>query len=87
VGYTNKKQAIDLTKELSVYGILGKIHMDIVPSNPQNRIAQGYQLHITEHLDLNNQLVLQTIAQKYNLAVFKEANKTIVYKPILVAPV
>ena len=87
MGYTNKKQAVDLTKELSVYGILGKMHMAIVPSNPQNRIAQGYQLHITEHLDANNQLVLQTIAQKYNLAVFKEANKTIIYKPILVAPV
>lgn len=82
----NKKQAIELSKELSTNGILGKIQMNVVPSNPQNRIAQGYQLHITEHLDFHDQMILQTIAQKHNLSVFKEANKTIIYKPILLAP-
>ncbi len=83
----NRKQAIDLTKELSFYRISSKTHVAIVPSNPQNRIAQGYQLHIIEPLTANNQLVLQTIAQKYNLAIFKKEDRTILYKPILVAQV
>jgi hypothetical protein len=83
----NKKQATQLSKELSVYGIRGNLQMAIVPSNPQNRIAQGYQLHITKNLDVENQLALQLFAQKHNLAIFKESNKIIIYKPLLIAPI
>lgn len=79
----NKRQALNLTKELSLNKVSPQSSMALVPSNPQNRISQGYQLHINKPLNLQNQMIIQSIAQKHHLAIFKNTDKTILYKPIL----
>lgn len=53
----------------------------LVQSKPDDPLSVGYQVHIETVLDQETERQLEDIAKKLHLALKKEKDKVIIYKP------
>jgi hypothetical protein len=79
----NRDEAVKVLREvLDACPSINGFYIALMPSNLNDRLSHGYQIHIKTYLTPKDRKYAEEILAKQGLALKETEGKTIIYRPI-----
>jgi hypothetical protein len=80
---TRREEAVSLLREVSdKCASLGPHGIMLMPSNADDMLAKGYQLHIKANLDEESISCINPLVEQRGLKIKQEKDLLVIYRPI-----